>query len=346
MRYYNIQLQGTSTTPGATPPVKTLWTSFPNGILDPNAQQVEFDFFSFNQSDNYQGLSTVSIYGDSLDTLNQANGGSYTGMTLTMKAGMQAGLPLANPAQANTILQGKVYQSFGNWVGTDMTLDFVLNYAHYSYNQPGNFVLNWPRKTSLKAALTTCFNVAYPNLGAPLHDSPTGILMLIGDGYILQHDVYHAVNTLHDLSQMITSLTRSIKSPGVTITFQSSQNQIIVSDGTVALGKPIPIAFTDLVGQPTWIDQNVMQFTTVMRADVQVGSIVSMPTGLPESAGTVILTKDSLPSSLKYQTSFQGNFTITGVRYIGNFRDPSGLSWVSIFRCVPKTPGVPVIATG
>jgi hypothetical protein len=41
----------------------------------------------------------------------------------------------------------------------------------------------------------------------------------------------------------------------------------------------IAIQFTDLIGQPTWIEPNTMQVKTVMRADLQVGSIITMPQG-------------------------------------------------------------------
>ena len=311
-----------STTVNASPQPFRRWTSHPNGSYDPGALLVEFDFFSFLSADS-QGLSTVTIHGVSLQDLLQAQ--QFAGMQISVKGGMMAGLPLADPKQAGTILQGTIFQSFGNWVGTEMTLDLVVNFSSYTYSNPGQIVLNWPANTSLKAALTSCLNVAYPTL-------PNKVL--IGDFYTLAHDTLAFYPTIAQLASHIRSITATIQPPGVDITIQPDKT-ILAFDGTQNSGTPIPIAFDDLIGQPTWIDVNTISIMTVMRGDIQVGNVLSLPQGLG-APGSVQTTAASQPSLLKYRTAFTGNFLVQSVRQIGNFRDPNGASWSTVFTCATQ----------
>jgi hypothetical protein len=351
-RYYDIIVSAAPkaptipTTPGptiigavASNPVIHQWTSFPNGVNDPGALDVEFDFFSSTSgAPGSQNVATLTIHGISLTDLFQAP--KYTNMNVTVRGGMQAGLPLANPAQAGIIWQGIIYQSFGNWVGTDMTLDFVMfPGALYTIREPGNFVLNWPAGTTLQAALTSMLGVAYPTLPPPI--------FTIGSQYILSYNVLHAVSTFKLMAEYVLSITNSITPPGVNMVIRPDNKIYVFDNSTPQDAKPI--AFTDLIGQPTWIDANVMQFTTVMRGDIQVGTQVSMPQGLG-APGTVSIAnpQQSLPSQLgpQYKTAFQGKFLVTSIRFIGNFRDPNGASWATVFQCVPAIPIVPGSAGG
>ena len=305
------------------------WTSYPSGVSDPAALQVEFDFFSAESSAGAgQQFASLTIEGIALTDLFQAQ--KFTGRNIVVRAGMQAGLPLANPAQAGVIWNGTIFQSFGNWQGTSQTLDFVMSPGGsiYTYSNPGNFVLNWPKGTSLQSALTTCLNTAYPTLNPPQ--------FAISNQYVLNYNVLHAVSTFPLLAKYVNSITNSIAPPGVFMAI-NPDNSIHVYDGSVSPSAPKQIAFTDLIGQPTWIDVNTMQFVTVMRADIQVGTVIQMPAGLG-GPGTTVLTPNALPSFLgpQYQTSFQGTFLVQSVRFIGNYRDPNGASWATVFKAVPQ----------
>jgi hypothetical protein len=126
--------------------------------------------------------------------------------------------------------------------------------------------------------------------------------------------------------QFINSLTS-----GQVLVALWNDNTVIATDGTITT-KPKILAFTDLIGQPKWVDINMMQFTTVMRADIQVGSYVMMPPGLQNLPGIVTTTQPAAYQQLKYKTAFQGTFLIQSVRHIGNFRDPDGAAWATIFQ--------------
>lgn len=326
MRYYEIALEPTPTSLGASGGVSQqgrLWTSFPGGKNDPGALNVQLDLLAYVQAIP-MGNSTVSIDGVALADLLQAQ--QFAGMNITVKGGMQAGLPLAKPSQSGVLIQGQIYQSFGNWVGTDQNINFVIVPATYTFARPGNFVVNWQKGQSLSDALAATLNAAYPGYARTMH---------IGS-YIANAPRVAHFHTLAQLAKWLKSITKGPNSAGVDIAIKAKT--IMVADGSVKT-KAVQLDFTDLVGQPKWIDVNRMQFATIMRADIQVFSHVTMPVGLQNVPGIVQTAAASLPSSLKYKTSFQGEFVIISVRHIGNFRDPDGAQWVTIFEAVPNVGG-------
>lgn len=318
-RYYEL----TVTPQGASTPVRT-WSSHPNGIYNPAAAQIEYDAL-VGPYGTPTGASTVTVYGIPLQDLTQAQ--QFAGMTLSLKAGMKAGLPLVNPSQAGTILSGLVFQSFGNWQGVDQTLDFVVIPGSYTSDTPGNIVLNWKAGTQLSAALQQTFSVAYPSLQ---------VSMNISGDLVQSHDEIHVCGTLDELAQLVGDITEGIFDDRVQINIQAGK--IIVYDGSYA-PSPVQLAFTDLIGQPTWIGINMIQFKVVARADLQVGGIIAMPQGLQNQPGLVTTTQAAYPSTIKYQTTFQNNFIVQELRQIGNFRSSDAGQWVTIINAVTQTNG-------
>ncbi len=325
MRYYDI----TITPPKSAQPVKR-WTSHPNGISappDPGALQVEFDMFVYPQA-TPMGGSSVTVEGVRLDDLQQS--AYFAGMYLTVKGGMGAGLPLANPAQAGLLFAGQIYQSFGNWIGTDMQIDLVPTADTYSNDLPGNIVFSASAGLPLSGPITSCLSVAYPGIPVNISISPN---------IAFNHTESSAYATLSQFSRYLNSVTAGMLGsdyPGIDIVFQG--NQFFVFDGTQAASK-VNVAFTDLIGQPSWITVNTLQFRTVMRADIAVGSIVNLPPGMQSQPGIVQTAQSAVPAGLKYQTSFQGEFLIRAVRHVGSYRQPDGNAWVSIFNATPANAG-------
>ena len=315
-RYYEISLSP----PGGGAPTK-VWTSYPNGQNDPGALNVEIDvlasYFGIPAGD--VGSSTITIEGVSLVDLQQPRNFAY--QTITVKAGMKKGLPLAQPEQAGLILQGEVWESFANWVGTEMNLSFVIVPGGFTVSRPGNIVLDWKQGQSLSKALTTTFSIAYPNYA---------IDNSIGGQYVTDHDILAYYPTIQALAKFVKSRTKTPTFSGVDIG-KLNGNTIVMSDGTKP-APPVQLNFIDFVGQPKWVGVDTMQFVTVMRHDIQVNSIVQMPKGLQDAPGIVQTGAASYPSQLHYKTSFQGPFLIQAVRHIGNFRDPNGQSWISVFQ--------------
>lgn len=315
MRYYDIAL----TPKGSTTPI-SVWSSHPNGVYDPAAANIDFDMPVLPYGIPAGGQS-ITIEGVSLDMISQAK--QLADMNLTIKAGMQKGLPLANPSQAGVIIAGNIFQAFGNWEGTEMSLDFVLFPAVYDYDNPGNFSFSWKAGQSLSDALKATLSVVYPDLP---------ISITIGSNLVLNNDEVHVCRTLDEFAGYIGDLTEGAFTQRVSITIQAGK--IVIYDKTYQ-PSPVQLVFTDLIGQPTWIEPQLMQMKTVMRADLQLGSIVTMPQGMQNEPGFVNTTAASLPSSLKYQSSFQNNFLITELRQVGNYRSSDASSWSTIFNCTP-----------
>lgn len=319
MRYYDIRVfpQSTNSTPSR------IWTSFPNGKQDPGALQVEIDvlgsFLGIPGGD--VGASTVTIHGVPLADLQQAQ--NFFGSIIAVRGGMQAGLPLAIPQQSGLLIQGKVFQAFGNWIGDDMNINFVIVPSGNTLDTPGNFSFMWAKGQALSTAIQNTLQVVYPS-------STYKIRMNIGNKYATSQPIADKKSTLTEFAQFIYSLTNG----AVNIGFWNYAT-ILVTDNSVQ-SNLVKLAFTDLIGQPKWVSFNIVQFMTIMRADIQVGTTITMPQGLPNAPGTVTTTAAAAPSQAKYKTTFQGNFTVQSVRHIGNFRDPDGSSWASIFEAFPN----------
>jgi len=303
-----------------------VWTSVaPSGADDPGALDVEFDFFSFADAGSGKDGSTLTIHGVALTDLLQAQ--NFFGSQILVEAGMSKGLPLS-VSHNGLILSGKVFQSFGNWVGTEMNLNFVVYASTYTYANPGNFSLVWRANTSLADALKTTLNTAFPNLG---------IEIKIANAYVRNHDVTANYKTLGQLATWVQKATHTATSAGVTISTPVNNTIFITDYSTPTLSaNPTKLEFTDLIGQPTWLMPNRIQFTTIMRADIQVNTLVKMPPGLQAVPGIVTTAASTTNAFQKYKMSFQGNFLITAVRQVGNFRDPNGASWATVFEAVPQ----------
>jgi hypothetical protein len=321
-RYYDITL----TPPGASKPARQ-WTSHPNGAFNPAAQDIEFDF----QIADYAALTNIyvlTVHGVPLADLAQAN--QFAGMQVSIKGGMQTGLPLANPKQAGTLAVASVFQAYGNWEGIDQRLDLVIAPSPYTIGAPGNIVLNWKAGQPLSQALQNTLSVAYPNVP---------ISITISDKIVQSHDEPHMSSTLEDLAQLVMGITKGQflgdNYGGVRIAIQNGR--LFVWDDTYT-PPVVQIAFNDFIGQPTWIADNVMICKFVMRGDLQVGSIINMPQGLQNLPGIVGTTQQSNPSSHKYQTSFQGGFQISEIRHVGSYRSPDAGAWCTIVKCLPLNP--------
>jgi hypothetical protein len=318
MRYYDISI----TPKGGTSP-SFAWGSHPGGRFDPGALNVMFDMPVIPYGVPVGG-QTVIIEGVPLEVISQAN--DFVGSQVVIRGGMQKGLPLANPAQAGVLVSGEILQSFGNWEGTEMSLSIVVYPSRYTQKNKGNIVLNWRAGQPLAEALRSCLSIAYPDMPISIN---------IGSNLVLDNDEPHAAGTLDALADYIGDFTEQHFQQRVTITIQAGK--IVIYDRTYQ-PSPIQINFTDLIGQPTWVEPKIMQMKTVMRADLQIGSIITMPKGMQNTPGLVATWPQSMPSSVKYQSAFQNDFFVREVRHIGNFRSPDSSDWCTVLSCVTEAP--------
>jgi hypothetical protein len=321
MRYYDLTISSPTTNA-----VIRRFTSHPNGVQqppDPGALNIEFDVLVSDYGVPLgSNASVITIEGVALNDIYQAQ--QFAGMNLVLKGGMGKGLPLANPAQAGVLVFGTIFQAFGNWVGTDMTLDLVVVPSAFTLERPGNFSVNWPAGLPLGVAIGQTLAIAHPEIKQNISVSPN---------LVLPNTEYGICSTLRQFSTLVKGLTAGYLSPiypGVSISIQGGQ--FFIYDGTQNT-RTVPLQFTDFVGQPTWIDVNLMQVKAVMRADIQLGNTVTMPPGLQNLPGIVTTSQQAQPSLNKYKSAFQGSFNVNAVRHVGNFRASDGGQWCTIFNC-------------
>lgn len=324
MRYYDLNI----TDPDSGKTVNGAhWTSYPFGLSgppDPNALNVQFDLMVIDR-ETINSNSIIEVQGISIQTIGQSS--KFYNQTVTLSGGMGPGLPLVNPQQAGVLLKGTVFQSFGNWIGTEMTLDLVVSPETLKDGPRANFPLAWKRGQSLQDALTQTFKTAYT-----AHPMP--VIFNLGHSYVAPYDINGAYFSLGDLAGGVSGETLD-ENGNPQIFIYTQAGQIIVTDHP-ATGTVHQIGITDLIGQPTWIQSNQIQVTTVLRGDLNVGQQIQMPANYPTGVGGVIATANAYPNQFKYQASFTQPLTIIGMRHVGNFRASDGTEWATIMNCVPS----------
>lgn len=312
MRYYRIEIDGG----------KTVYTSFANGITDRGALQVELDIPVADLHEPLGG-AYVKIWGIPLATISQAN--NLKDKNVKVYGGFQKGLPLANPKQSGLLVQGKIQQAFGNWLGTDMSLDLIITPAPPQMDQPDNEPRNisiaWKKGQPLGEAIKSALATGYPGM--------TVNVKTLNSSLIAPEDQPGFYRSAQALAIWLNKMSRSIVNRpdyhGVRINFDGNTINVYDAPGTT----PKAIAFVDLIGQPTWINAPLIAFKTMMRADIALSDQVTMPK-------TLITNSQQAQSALVNQAAAQqGAFQITSVHHFGNFRQRDAYSWVTEFNAAP-----------
>lgn len=251
---------------------------------------------------------------------------------VSISGGMSAGLPLAKPSQRGLLASGIVFQVFGNAIGLDRTLDVIFNPGSVPPQGTGsnpkpqarNIVLNWTKGQPLQQALEQTLQTAFPDIQmGTFNISPQLVAAQDQIGYhanLQQFALY--------LRRVSQDIMKDTSYPGVSMAINGGQ--FVIGDGTSPQQSNGQIAFEDLIGNITWIENYVIQFKCVMRADIKFNDVVTLPTS-PISYGP-----NSLPG-VDQQTLFKGSFTVCKIRHVGNFRQPDAASWVTIFDAYANT---------
>ncbi|HEV2269002.1 MAG TPA: hypothetical protein VGR92_06055 [Steroidobacteraceae bacterium] len=313
--------------------------------VDPGALHIEFDI-PVLQLAKPQGAFRVKIFGVGLKMIGQA--ANLSGMRFQLKAGMSAGLPLANPAQAGVIAEGNIFQAYGNWQGVDQTLDLLVNPG-----PPGTtdsifdrkMYFFWPAESSLYDAIDAALQAALPEFKRQIFIDPRLLLPNDEAGWYATPTQW--ASYLLGITQPLGAQILGFNYPGVQVCVTG--DTIYVFDGTDTSKGPggplVPLKFQDLIGQPTWLTGTDIGFSTVLRADIGVGNRVRFPQGiaspfaiLSPKAGESA-TSATFPLPAKNKSIFQGDFIIQEVHHFGSFRQPDADSWATAFRATPPPPG-------
>ena len=255
MRYYDIAITDPSGKPVIPSSLQgagftSISSLYPGTTqTNPAALDIELDIAQLsNELSNT--ASYVRIYGLGLPDLSASfslgmgpSGSSttaYPGYGITVRAGMATGLPLANPAQQGIVAQGKIWQAFGNWILTDMTVDIFFMPAMGSTSVPSNFNFNWTSGMPLAVALKNLFSVAMPGFTPSINIRP---IVLPSNESGFYPDFATLASYIHDVTGPTNPVNMAI----------NANNTITVFDGTVApTSGAKKINFQDLIGQITW----------------------------------------------------------------------------------------------
>ncbi len=112
----------------------------------------------------------------------------------------------------------------------------------------------------------------------------------------------------------------------------AAQNGVLKVFDSTTPGGVKQIAFNDLIGQPTWFAPLTVNVPMVMRGDLTIGQIIKLPTP------TLVQTQAaSMSQYIKNSTAMQGEFQITQLRHVGNFRQPDGQAWTTAAWAVAQS---------
>lgn len=320
MRFYRIEIfDATSKQPILPTSLGNLGITslLPSGGVNPAALTVEFDI-PVAPLHVPNGQAFVRIWGIGLQQIGQAF--NLNGADIKVYGGMSKGLPLANPAQQKLLVSGTILQAFGNWVGTDQTIDLILSPQTGTNDKPLNVVLNWLAGTPLADALKVTLKTALPQAVQKISVSPR---------LVLNHNQPGYYNTVEQLAGVIYDLSKSIITdagyPGVAIGYDGVT--VTVSDQSSPL-PPTAIAFQDLIGQPTWVEPQIIQVKTVMRGDIGINDVVTLPQG-------VVSTTANALRRFQDETTFSGNYVVNAMHHFGASRQPDAASWNTTMNMYP-----------
>lgn len=319
MRYYRIVVRnkmGDAT-------IYREWTSFNGRRTDPGALDIEMDlnvtYFATPQAGSY-----VRLWGIDIKTISQA--ADFNGKFIEIYGGMQKGLPLADPKQSGLLAMGTIQQAFSNWIGVDMTLDMYFTAGNTLPNEPFVLSFNWragtPMVDTIIAALKTKFPT--PMFSYTARVSSRLVMQTDQPGYYFS--MLQFAKAANEISR---GIIRDAGYPGVQILLKATE--FIIDDATQRRA-PIPIKYTDLIGQVTWQSTAQVSITTVMRKDIQSGDLVTLP---PRQQ---MITMQQSQSQARPRDTFKGQFVINSARHVGRLRNAQAQGWVTVFDAASTGP--------
>ena len=352
MRYYNILISNAAgevfqpNSQGAFSLVKdgSTFTSrvkspVGNGLInDTGAPNIEFDV-PIVGADTPQGKQWIRIHGVGLKMISQS--ANLNNQYFKMYGGMAPGLPLATAqaSQAGLLMSGQIYQAFGNWQGTDQTLELVVSPGGIVNNgqilglrPPRGISFSWQVGQTLGNALNAALTQGFPGFKIDTKGISPNLYSPPGNA-----PQYAGYGELSVFAEYIANLSLSLGAqiqpdyPGVTIAV--SGGEIKAFDGTVT-APTINLQGQDLIGQPTWLTGTTISFKTVLRADIVMGSNVKFPANIipPYALLSPNAAAPGVPARSK--SAFQGTFTVLEIHHFANFRQPDGDSWSSSYVAV------------
>jgi hypothetical protein len=258
----------------------------------------------------------------SLDRMNLPRGRDGTATIVSAGVGLLGGVLSELEAGAASVNVNGIISSF-------------LGGGFPGLTQPINLIHNMLPNVPLSSAIQQTLSTAFP--GLPLNIAISPLLKLAYQDAGVYQSIHQYASYILPLSKTILGSKNYL---GVHISVDN--NTVHVWDGTVPQGFT-NIRAIDLIGQPTWVDKNVIEIKVVMRAGLKLGGTVTIPPGTLTS-----VTPNSvipLGSQQRTNLTMEGiTGTISKITHVGDFRNPDGNYWCTIIRAlVPNPPAVPTI---
>jgi hypothetical protein len=330
MRYYNVVLTKADGTPYLFKSLGglALTSLAPNGRTNPGALNIEFDLPIANLT-NPDNNAWLRCWGLSIADIGIAS--DLNGLNVSVYGGMAKGLPLANPAQAGLLLQGQIFQAFGNWVGTDQTIDmnFIVGGNAGSPDAPANFPFQWQAGEPLATAIAQTLSTALPGMTQQINISPNLVLNYAMTGW------YQSAQQFADFINEVSSALIGGTYTGVNIVTDGQTIRDFASNSAAQATATKMIAFQDMIGQPTWIGPGTISVKLVLRADLHIGDIIQLPPSLVTVTSAGAAQYLSLVSQPANRTAFSGNYQIAHCHHYGNFRQSDSASWATVLQAYP-----------
>lgn len=279
------------------------------------------------------GGALVRIWGLPLYFISQAS--NFNGKRIVVYGGMSAGLPLANPAQQGLLVEATIQQSFGNWQGTNQTLDMYIRPSDGGQYAPRNIILNWKNNTKLADAIKFSLNDAFKT---EINGQGYKVSINISNDLVAYEDMVGAFQSVAQFAKKVKELSLDIiKTEGYSgVSIILVNKTFIVYDGTESLSTqvdPTEIEFKDFIGQPTWFQPGTIAFKTVMRGDINLGDYIKFPT---QTSAYQLITSGS-QAQARQRSAFTGVYQIQKIRHLGEFRQRGGDNWVTVFEATPES---------
>lgn len=336
MRYYSITIPGVTFSSLANGGMVNgeITSLRSDGSTNPAALNVELDITQYpGHQAGGDSRSYVRIWGLSLADLGR--GYDLAGKEITVKVGMAQGYPLANPAQQGTIISGNILQAFGNWLGTEQTLDIILGPSQSGApsqsgesTPPVNITFTWKKGQKLSDLINQVVQQIYGQ-GAQI-DSSIQVDDTAGNR-VAKQDMQGSYTSVTGFAQMIWDMTCTQgKQDGVALWIDGKKFRAFETDpksGSTS-GSIKQISFNDLLGQVTWYKPNSVTAKLVMRGDLVIGDTVKFPDQLVSTVTSASMPAFGGTGRTSDSISFSGtNFTIIQMQHWGNFRQPDAMAW-------------------
>jgi hypothetical protein len=279
------------------------------------ALKVEFDI-QVSELSTPTGNSWIRIWGVDFNDISQSV--NFLDQTIEVRIGMSPGLPLATAQSkfSGLVLTGSVFQAFGNFQGTLLSLDLIVTGLVTTPFQPKNISFSWVKGTTMAQTIKQTLATAFPGYLVNVNISNKLVYTETQPGFYANLQQYAAY--LYDTSKAI------IRDPNYTgVRLSLSNNVFTVTDNSVNQTPSIILNLNDFVAQPTWIDFASIQFDMVARSDLVPGIVIGLP---------VFLATNSAQTWSRYRdnTIFTGTGRVNRVRHLGNSRQLDGDSWKTV----------------